>query len=63
MPFDVAQKELGGTLALAKANASKVMEYCAREATHSNLCTCERVQVVLSPIVSREESDRDREVL
>lgn len=33
MPFDVAQKELGGTLALAKVNASKTMEYCAREAS------------------------------
>eukprot|EP00391_Amoebophrya_sp_Ameob2_P003637 CAMPEP_0179000056 /NCGR_PEP_ID=MMETSP0795-20121207/10444_1 /TAXON_ID=88552 /ORGANISM="Amoebophrya sp., Strain Ameob2" /LENGTH=424 /DNA_ID=CAMNT_0020692979 /DNA_START=252 /DNA_END=1526 /DNA_ORIENTATION=- len=33
MPFEVAQKELGGTLALAKVNSSKVMEYCAREAS------------------------------
>lgn len=33
MPFEVAQKELAGTIALAKVNASKIMGFCAVETT------------------------------
>lgn len=33
MPFEKSMSELGGVLALAKAHSSKVMEYCAREAS------------------------------
>lgn len=33
MAFDHSQKELNGTIAMCKAHASKVMEYCAREAS------------------------------
>jgi len=33
MPYEVSMKQLGGPIGLCKAHSSKVMEYCAREAS------------------------------